>query len=145
MDLLDANILIGAFRTDDPDNAVLRAYLEDSLSSGGLVTFPPLVETAFYRITTHPKIFKTPSSFAEASKFMQAILTSGAFRESRWTASTRERWQHWCRSLALSGDNINDACLAAIATDQGCRLVSRDRGFARFRGLGWWNPVDDES
>ncbi len=141
MDLLDANILIGAFRRDDPRHGALKDYLEDTISSGGIVTFPPIVEAAFLRITTHPKIFKNPSSFSEAAKFLHVIFTSGAFRESKWTAATRERWREWCRSLDLRGDDVNDAHLAAIAAEQGCRLVSRDSGFARFRGIGWWDPM----
>lgn len=141
MDLLDANILIGAFRRDDPDHRQLKEYLERRLSRGEVVTFPPLVEVAFLRIATHPKIFAHPSSFDEAARFLDAIHESEAFRESKWTARARQRWRELCRLLQLAGNDINDAYLAALAIEHGCRLVTRDGGFARFRGLGWWNPT----
>jgi len=138
MDLLDANILIGAFRSDDPDHATLKRWLEGILGQGLALTFPPLVEVAFLRIVTHPRIFKNPSPFQEAVEFLQVIQESGLFRETPWTQGMRSQWRRWCQSLALHG---NDAYLAASAAGAGCRLVSRDGGFERFPGLDWWNPT----
>jgi toxin-antitoxin system PIN domain toxin len=144
MELLDANVLIGAFRTDDPDHATLRRWLEEALNQGLLVTFPPLVEVAFLRITTHPRIFATPSPREEAMGFLRALVGSGQFRESPWTQRTRARWWQWCRDLDLRGNDVNDAFLAAIAAEAHCRLISRDGGFSRFPGLDWWNPTGPE-
>ncbi|MFY9821357.1 MAG: TA system VapC family ribonuclease toxin [Thermoanaerobaculia bacterium] len=141
MVLLDANILIGAFRRDDPDHETLKAWLEETLSQGLTVTFPGLVEVAFLRIVTHPHIFKTPSSLEEAVDFLQAIHESGQFRETPWTPRMRGRWWQWCRALHLEGNDVNDAYLAATAAESHCRFVSRDGGFSRFRGLDLWNPA----
>lgn len=141
MDLLDANILVGAFRPDDPDHAALRNWLEEALSQGLLVTFPPLVEVAFLRIVTHPGIFANPSSFEEAMEFLQAFHESGQFRETPWTLRMRAQWWRWCRDLGLRGNDVNDAFLAATAAEARCRLVTRDGGFSRFPGLDWWDPT----
>src|SRR4030095_3130924 len=140
MDLLDANILIGAFRRDDPDHAMLKDWLEKTLSGGSTVTFPPLVEVAFLRIVTHPTIFRVPSSVEEAVEFLKAIQESGVFRETPWTQRIRTQWWRWCQDLRLQGNDVNDAFLAAAAVGAPCRLVSRDGGFNRFSGLDWWNP-----
>lgn len=141
MVLLDANILIGAFRPDDPDHAILKAWLEEELNEGRSVTFPALVEVAFLRIVTHPRIFQAPSSLEEALDFLQTIQESGQFRETQWTLRMRGRWWQWCRELHLEGNDVNDAYIAATAAESRCRLVSRDEGFSRFRGLDWWNPA----
>jgi len=141
MVLLDANILIGAFRPDDPDHARMKAWLEATMRDGVAVMFPALVEVAFLRIVTHPRIYRSPSLLAEAVGFLQAIRASGLFREAPWTLRTRERWWTWCRDLDLHGDDVNDAFLAATAAEARCPLVSRDRGFARFRGLDWLDPI----
>lgn len=143
MDLLDANILVGAFRPDDPDHRLLKSWLEGTLSDGLAVTFPALVEVAFLRIVTHPRIFRTPSILAEAVSFLQAIQENGGFREAPWTPRMRARWRGWCQDLDLRGNDVNDAYLAATAAEARCRLVSRDEGFSRFRGLDWWNPAVD--
>ena len=145
MDLLDANILIGAFRADDPGHKRIKPWLEETLQKGIGVTFPALVEVAFLRIVTHPKIFKAPSSREQALAFLDAIASTGLFREARWTPRARERWRVWCRQLDLSGDDVNDAFLAATAAEGGYRLVSCDRGFSRFKGLAWWNPSESEA
>jgi toxin-antitoxin system PIN domain toxin len=144
MDLLDANILIGAFRPDDPDHATLKGWLEETLNSGLLVTFPALVEVAFLRIVTHPKIFSAPSPFKEATGFLQILQESGSYRETLWTARMRAQWWRWCHDLSLSGNDVNDAYLAASAAEARCRLVTRDKGFDRFPGLDWWNPAKAE-
>jgi len=142
MELLDANILIGAFRPDDPDHEALKAWLEGTLNAGLPVAFPLLVEVAFLRIVTHPRIFRPPSSFEEASGFLQIIHESGLFRETPRNSRMRERWWDWCGDLGLRGDDVNDAYLAATAMEARCRLASRDRGFARFHGLDWRNPAE---
>jgi uncharacterized protein len=141
MDLLDANILIGTFRRDDPDHSTLKDWLEGALSSGSTVTFPPLVEVAFLRIVTHPDIFPTPSPSEEAVGFLRVIQESGFFREAQWNQRIRARWWRWCQDLGLKGNDVNDAYLAATAAESHCRLVSRDGGFIRFPGLDWWNPT----
>lgn len=141
MDLLDANILIGVFRPDDPNHVVLKRWLEETLSKGLAVTFPALVEVAFLRIVTHPRIFRVPSPFDEAVGFLQALQESGLFRETPWTQRMRVQWRHWCRDLGLQGNDVNDAYLAAAAAESRSRLVSQDQGFDRFRGLDWWNPT----
>ena len=115
--------------------------LEATLRDGGLVTFPALVEVAFLRIVTHPRIYRSPSLLGEAVGFLQVIRASGLFRETPWTTRMRERWWSWCRDLDLRGDDVNDAYLAAAAKEARCPLVSRDRGFARFHGLDWVDPA----
>lgn len=144
MDLLDANILIGAFRSDDPDHATLKGWLEETLNQGNTVTFPALVEVAFLRIVTHPRIFRVPSTLEEATVFLQVLQESGQLRETPWTPRMRARWWRWCQDLGLTGNDVNDAYLAAAAAEARCRLVSRDQGFDRFPGLDWWNPARPE-
>jgi hypothetical protein len=142
MDFLDANILIGAFRSDDPAHLVLKGWLEETLSLGQTVTFPQLVEVAFLRIVTHPRIYRVPASFREAVEFLRMIQESGTFRETPWTPGVRSQWRRWCQDLSLSGNDVNDAYLAAAAAGAGCRLISRDGGFVRFPGLDWWDPIE---
>jgi toxin-antitoxin system PIN domain toxin len=119
----------------------LKGWLEEALHQGLLLTFPPLVEVAFLRIVTHPGIFATPSSLEQAVGFLRVIQESGQFREIPWTNRMRGQWRRWCRDLALRGNGVNDAFLAAIAAEARCRLISRDGGFNRFPGLDWWNPA----
>ena len=45
-------------------------------------------------------------------------------------------------ALGLSGNDVNDVWLAALAIEHRATLVSTDLGFARFPGLSWINPMD---
>ena len=54
-----------------------------------------------------------------------------------WTASARDLWIKLCQELKLSGNDCNDAMLAAVAMDRGLRIVTFDRGFERFKKLQW--------
>lgn len=119
----------------------MKRWLDETLSDGLVVTFPVLVEVAFLRIVTNPRIFREPSPLDEAVGFLQAIQESGLFREMPWTPRMRSQWWRWCRDLSLHGDDVNDAYLAASAAEARCRLVSRDKGFSRFRGLDCRNPA----
>lgn len=124
----------------DPAHIPLKDWLEKTLSDGLVVTFPALVEVAFLRMVTHPRIFKVPSPFEKAVEFLEVIEESGSFRETPWTSRMRAQWWRWCRDLGLQGNDVNDAYLAATAAEARCRLVSLDQGFDRFPGLDWWNP-----
>ncbi len=50
--------------------------------------------------------------------------------------------QALAEGLGLRGNDLNDAYLAALALERGAVLVSADKGFARFPGLLWLNPLE---
>jgi uncharacterized protein len=56
---------------------------------------------------------------------------------------------HWlrfielCRQLGLRANLVPDAYLAALAVEQGARLITFDRGFGRYPGLRWRCLLDD--
>lgn len=141
MDLIDANILIAAFRPDHADHRTLRRRLQSGLTRPSSITFPHLVEIAFLRIVTHPKIFRQPSTYDEADLFLQAIRDSGAFEELSVLPEFRNTLTEFCTKLRLAGTHLNDSYLAAIAIENDFRLISVDEGFGRFRGLRWVNPL----
>ena len=141
VDLLDANILIGAFRADIDGHAPVKAWLEEALAQGQPLSFPTLVEVAFLRIVTHPKIFREPSSLAEAAEFLAVLHASDGFHAAPWTPRIRALMLRRATELKLCGNDLNDAALAAITEAMRWRLVSRDQGFARFPGLQWLDPL----
>jgi len=141
MDLLDANVLIAAFRPDHVEHKRIKRSLESRLAQPSSVTFPHLVEVAFLRIVSHPKIFRQPSTFQEANAFLEAIRTGGAFEELSVLPGFRKVFADLAKNLHLASNDLNDAYLAAIAVDSGFRLVSTDEGFHKFPGLKWINPA----
>ena len=39
-------------------------------------------------------------------------------------------------------DLVSDAHLAALAVEHGCRIATRDRDFARFPAVEWFDPLE---
>lgn len=135
MDLLDNNILISAFRPDLEHHVVAKEWLQNALNSGSAIRLFPTVEVGFLRVVTHPKVFNPPSTMAEASGFLRVLCEAPGVEIAPWTAACRERWLTLCVELLLSGNDCNDAMLAAVALEKRLRLVTFDKGFQRFPDL----------
>jgi len=135
MDMPDNNVLINAIRPETRHHQVAKRWLEEGLNEGRPIRLFPSVETGFLRVVTHPRIFSPPTPIDEAWSFLHILCSSPSVEVCPWTQTARERWGGLCRSLGLSGNDCNDAMLAAAALDRGLRLVTFDQGFRRFPNL----------
>jgi toxin-antitoxin system PIN domain toxin len=141
VDFPDINILITAYRPDTEHHKLIKRWLEDLLNAGHPLRIAPMVEVGFLRIVTHPHIFDQPSSIEEATGFLTELTKASSVKTITWNPNMRNRWLNLCRDLHLRGNDCNDAMLAAIALDRNLRIVSFDKGFARFPRLQIWNPA----
>jgi toxin-antitoxin system PIN domain toxin len=87
------------------------------------------------RVTTHPKIFRQPSSLDEVLRFCEVLLDQPRCvlvqpGEGHW-----EIFARLCRDANARGNLVPDAWLAALAIESGCEWVTLDRDYARFPGL----------
>src|SRR4051794_11478174 len=69
MDCLDVNVLINAFRRDAPRHEEFAEFIRSLLDADQPFAVPAVVFNGFFRIVTHPKIFKHPSKFSDARIF----------------------------------------------------------------------------
>src|SRR5690348_10814190 len=74
MILPDVNVLIYAFRQDMPQHATCRPWLERIIQSDARFGVSPLALGALVRITTNPRVYKTPSTIEEAFGFCDDVL-----------------------------------------------------------------------
>lgn len=141
MIVVDVNVLVAAFRRDAHVHAELKAWLDGLLGSGTMVAIPAASLSGFLRIVTHPQVFAAPSTLDEALGFVDALLAV----DGCVIADAGRR--HWplLRDLLVQADArgnlVPDAHLAAIALEYGATVATRDRGFARFPGVAWFDPV----
>lgn len=135
MDLLDNNVLISAFRPDSPHHKMAKHWLETTLNDGRGIRLFPTVEMGFLRIVTHPGIFDPPSDSEEAWEFLEILCSSPLVEICIWTAGARQQWRRLSSGMGLTGNDFNDAMLAAVALHRRLRLVTFDAGFQRFPGL----------
>jgi toxin-antitoxin system PIN domain toxin len=140
MRLLDANILIYARSTDAPQFAIARRWLDTQLSGLDRVGIPWESLLAFVRILSNPRATNRPESidalWAQVEQWLSAPCA--------WVPLATDRHQQVLAAListTTSSRDIHDAHLAALAIEHGLILCTADRGFARFPGLRWENPL----
>ena len=142
MIMVDANILLYAYDANSSRHATARKWLQEAFSTGEPVRLAWVVILAFLRLTTQPAILARPLSLDEAIAIVQEWLNSPNVGIAAPTA------RHWeiLRTILPAGQAkgrlVTDAPLAALAIEHGAVLYTNDRGFTRFPGLKWSNPLD---
>jgi toxin-antitoxin system PIN domain toxin len=141
MIVLDANILLYAYDVNAPLYPAARRYLESIFSAPYPIGIPLQSVLAFLRITTQRGALRAPYSTEEAISLVNEWLALPQVR----LLTPGER--HWVvlRRLVLEGQAagrlVTDAEIAAMTIEYGGELHTNDRGFARFPGLRWTNPL----
>jgi toxin-antitoxin system PIN domain toxin len=141
MVLPDVNVLVYAHREDTANHGAIQAWLEGVVNGDEAYAISDLVLSGFVRVVTHPKVFKRPSSVAEALAFAEQL------REQPNCVRVEPGPRHWdlfrrlCVEAGVKGNLVPDAYLAAIAIESGCEWISTDRDFSRFNGLRWRHPL----
>ena len=141
MILPDVNVLIYAFRPDSAHHAVCKPWLEGVVAGESRFGVSPLALSAVVRITTHPRIYKQPSSITEVLAYCDALLRKPNCEiiepgERRWSVFTRLLTQ-----TDTGGARVTDAWFAALAIEHGCTWITYDRDYALFPGLDWKHPT----
>jgi uncharacterized protein len=140
--LPDVNVLLYAFREEQPDHVRYRDWLRANLGGSEPVGLSLHVLAGFVRVVTHPGIFEPPTPLAEALDFVRAVREAPASVSVEPSDRCARIFEDVCRQSRVKGAQVSDAYLAAMAIDGGCELVTADRGFARFPGLRWRHPFD---
>lgn len=141
MILPDVNVLVIAHRADQPDHARVRAWLEAEINSQRPLALADLAVAGFLRIVTNPRIYNSPTPLARALAVIDEIVAQPT------CVPVSAGGRHWpILRLLLSdadarGNHVPDGHLAAIALEHGSTIATRDRGFARFPGVAWLDPL----
>lgn len=142
MILVDVNVLVYACRRDAERHREYNAWLADALGGDEAVGVAPESLAAVIRITTHPRVWKTPLSTEQAFAFVDAVRTAPAAIPVLPGADHWRLFAALCKESGARGNLIGDSWMAALAIEQGCMLVTTDRDFARFRGVRTRHPLD---
>jgi len=141
MILVDTNLLIYAGAADLPQHDASREWLTDTLAGGPRVGIAWASLLGFVRILTHPRVVARPLSLRDAWRVVEGWLELPRV----WVPGPGEEHARLLGGYLQDisrGDDVMDAHIAALATEHGLTLCTADRGFARFRGLRWQNPLE---
>jgi toxin-antitoxin system PIN domain toxin len=142
--LPDVNVLVYAFRADTEHHERCSRWLSDLVNGESAYACSDHVLAGFLRIVTHPRAFVRPDSLTDAMGFADAV------REPPNCVRVSPGPSHWpiftrlCRHVDARGNLVPDAFFAALAIESGSEWVTFDRDYARFPGLRWRTPADDE-
>ena len=142
MILPDVNVLIYAYYRPAPEHAAYSAWLNEIRLTRQDLLLPTSVLTGFLRIVTNPRVIENAPSTALALSFVPALLSGDGAREVSDEAAVWRRFGELVDGdEQIRGNLVPDAFLAAIALSHGATVATRDRGFARFPGLRWFDPA----
>lgn len=140
MQLLDANILVYAFREESKDHLRYRSWLEDLAAKHESFAAPEIVLSSFLRLVTNARIFRPGTPWRRALAFVETIRIQPGYLRLVPGPRHWDIFIHLCEQARATGDLISDAYLAALALEHGCEIVTNDADFARFPGLRWRHP-----
>ena len=140
MILPDVNVLLYAFRQDADGHLAYKRWLEGVINGEAAYGVSPQVLASVVRISTHPRIFRQPSTLSEALAFCAAILAPSHATPTHPGDRHWEIFEAQCRSVRASGNLIQDAWYAALAIEHGCEWISTDADYGRFPALRWRRP-----
>ncbi len=138
----DVNLLIYSYSPESPFYKASRFWMSEVFSGSEPVGIPLFCVHGFLRFVTNARIAHSPLTFAQASAIVNTWLALPQVRilypgDRHW-----ELLQRLSEQVRLSGGQITDAAIAAIAIEYGAVVHTNDRDFARFPGLRWVNPLE---
>jgi toxin-antitoxin system PIN domain toxin len=139
--LVDANLLVYAVKPEEPQHERSFEWLNVRLRGTARVGLPWPALLAFIRVAANPRVMEKPISTAQGV----AQVVRWLEQRTAWVPAPTERHAQVLATMleGQAGHNlVPDAHLAALAIEHGLILCTADRGFARFPGLRWENPLD---
>lgn len=140
MQLVDANVLISAVNEDAPNHAVCRRWLDVALAANESVGFAWIVLLAFLRVVTNPAVLTDPLSVQDATDQVRTWLAAPAAVVVEPTARHPDVIAGLLSGVGTAGNLVNDAHLAALATEHLATVVTFDLDFGRFPGVRSTRP-----
>ena len=139
---VDTNILVYAHREDSEWHAAAERAVRELAEGPGAWAIPWPCVHEFLAVTTHPRIFKTPTPLPMALDQVEAWFDAPSL------VSLAEDADYWAvlRSLVgqarVSGPRVHDARVAALCLTHEVReLWTADRDFSMFPSLRVRNPL----
>jgi uncharacterized protein len=141
--VVDVNVLVDAHRISARRHEAILAWLAAARSGIETLAIPGSVTGSFVRIVTNRRVFPDPASIDVALAFIDALMAGPAVRRIEPGPAHWALFADICRASGAVGDLMPDAWLAALAIENRATLITADRGFGRYPGLMWRDPLAD--
>ncbi len=133
---IDTNLLVFAHRSQTPEHAAAKEAIEKAAMGPGGWGFTLTNLLEFWSIVTHPSAPPRPSTPAEASAFLQALIRDADAQLWLPKEGFGQRLTHLGSKLRVSGPRIFDLTIGLTAYEAGAvELWTHDRSFLSIPGL----------
>jgi toxin-antitoxin system PIN domain toxin len=141
--VLDTNVLVYAADADSPFHAKCRALVDSARKQPSAWYLTWGICYDFLRVVTHPRVFRSPWSAAQAWSFVAALIASPAIG---FLVHTERHAAVAAQVMAdlpdLCGNRMHDAHTAILMREHGIRTIyTRDMDFHRFPFLEPRDPT----
>ena len=137
----DANVLLYASDSSSPVHEAARAFLEGAAAGGDLFCLGWPTVMSYLRIATHPGIFSSPLTPAEALGNVDALVALPHVRLLAEEDGFLKVYREVAGGFPVRGNLVPDAHLAALLKQHGVRtLYTRDADFRKFAVLDVRDP-----
>jgi toxin-antitoxin system PIN domain toxin len=139
---IDVNVLVYATTTTSQFHARAAAFVDRCRAQPELLCLPWPTLMGYLRLVTNPTVVSPPLSFEQAAGNVQALLELPQVRVVSELDGFWEVFRDVTRGLAVRGNAIPDAHVAALLHQHGVkRLYTNDSDFRRFAFLSVENPL----
>jgi toxin-antitoxin system PIN domain toxin len=139
--IVDVNVLLYAATSESVHHDSCKLWLQTALNGDSRVGLPWPSLLSFLRISTHPRVMTNHLTTAHAWDFIDEWLAQPIAWIPAETPHHVSILKNLTTSHHLSGNQIPDAHLAALAIGHGVPVVSCDNDFGRFTEVNWINPI----
>lgn len=140
---LDVNVLLYAVDEESPEHAPAREFLGRCAAGPEVCCLGWPTVMAFLRMSTNPRIFARPLTPDGAERNMSSLLARPHVRALSELDGFWEIYRRTTRGLAVRGNLVPDAHLAALLVQHGVTtLYTRDSDFHKFREIQVREPFN---
>lgn len=141
----DLNLLLYAHDQTSPHHIAASAWWSRCMNGSEEVGLVSVVIFGFVRIATHPKVFLSPCSIAEATNLVNSWLARPQCHVVTPSSANIQGVLALLQQAGTGGNLTTDAQIAALALQEKAIVHTNDTDFHRFSGLRWHNPLTGKS
>ena len=132
MKIVDANVLLYATNSSSAQHSIAHRWLINALTGSEAIGFPWVSLLAFVRVSTNPRVFRSPLHVASAFDLVESWLAQPPATVVAPTARHSAVLRGLLEEAGTAANLTTDAHLAALAVEHGAEVVTFDRDFERF-------------
>lgn len=141
MIIVDVNLLIYATSPSAPEFPAAAEWLSSLLSGNESVRLPWSTVHAFLRLSTNPRVAKSPLSPTRALEIIDSLLRQPNVGVIEPGPAYWQILYRLIADMAARGNLIMDIHLVALALEHDATIHSADSDFRRFSGVRVVNPL----